>query len=621
MAARKGAAPSVQTYTFAFRDADISMVVAEILGELGVPYTIDPSVSGKISFRLSESLTRAQLLAALEAELNANDVAVVRQGERLLITSASKARSSAPVRRGGEERLRVGYEVVAVPLTFVQPSEISKALEAISPSNTVLYANDRLGLLLLGGSGETLHSAIESLRLLDQSAFEDAKVRWFELSQAPASAVAGELERIIQNAGMVGATALPLKRLNGVIIFARSAEAMAVLSSWVQRLDVPDRGGSSSLFVYHPRNAQAASLARALNAVFGNTTQSEETATSSRPAAFTSTSSAGGASIASKPAATAITTATTTTANEDSGSTAGQTTRFSVDKETNTLLIFASPSDWVQIQRILAELDRAPRQVLIEASILEVTLGQSFRLGVDWSVISDKTTVSSIGNRAGTIGAQFPGFSVTYLSKDVQAAIDALGSRTRVEVVSAPKIIALDNHTAHLQVGDQVPIITQSAQSTLTNSSSLINSVDYRSTGVILDVTPRISGENQLVLDVVQEVSSVGSTTTSDIDSPTIQQRRFESTLVLHDGGTVALGGLISSNRSHGRSGVPLLKDVPALGALFRTDSNTNDRTELIVLLKAKILGSPVVDEAAMNDLMSDMHELRKNGLLPALQR
>jgi len=433
--------------------------------------------------------------------------------------------------------------------------------------------------------------------------------------------VAGELERIIQNAGMVGATALPLKRLNGVIIFARSAEAMAALSSWVQRLDVPDRGGSSSLFFYHPRNAQAASLARALNAVFGNTTQSEETATSSRPAAFTSTSSAGGASIASKPAATAITTATTTTANEDSGSTAGQTTRFSVDKETNTLLIFASPSDWVQIQRILAELDRAPRQVLIEASILEVTLGRSFRLGVDWSVISDKTTVSAIGNRAGTIGAQFPGFSVAYLSKDVQAAIDALGSRTRVEVVSAPKIIALDNHTAHLQVGDQVPIITQSAQSTLTNNSSLINSVDYRSTGVILDVTPRISGENQLVLDVVQEVSSVGSTTTSDIDSPTIQQRRFESTLVLHDGGTVALGGLISSNRSHGRSGVPLLKDVPALGALFRTDSNTNDRTELIVLLKAKILGSPVVVEETMNDLMSDMHELRKNGLLPALQR
>lgn len=605
--AHGGRAGGAQAYTFAFQEADIGTVVAEILGELGVPYTLDPGVTGKISFRIDQSLTRAQLLAALEAELAANDVAMVRQGERLLITPASKAKSSAPIRQGGGSGLGIGYEVVAVPLAYVEPTEVSKALEAIAPSNTVLYANDRLGLLLLGGSGESLKSAIDSLRLLDQSAFQDSKVRWFELNQAPASAVASELDHIIQNAGMVGTSVLPMKRLNGVIVFTRSAEAMTALSGWVQRLDVPGRDGGSSLFVYHPRNTQAEALGRALNAVFGHAEPAEDSTPPS-----TGPGGAAPASTAKAPSAPAP------AASAPDGQTGDQSTRFSVDKETNTLLVFAAPSDWVQIQRILAEIDRPPRQVLIEASILEVTLGRTFRLGVDWSVLSKDVTVSSIGNKNGLIGAQYPGFSVTYLTKDVQAAINALGSKTAVEVVSAPKIIALDNHTARLQVGDQVPIITESAQSTVTSTPQVVNSVDYRSTGVILTVTPRISGDDQLVLDVAQEVSAVSPTTTSGIDSPTIQQRKFESTLILHDGGTVALGGLISTNRSHDRAGVPVLKNVPGLGALFRNDNDTDDRTELIVLLKAKIMGAPSADARAMSDLAADMYELRSHGLLPA---
>ena len=612
-------AGGAQSYTFAFHEADISTVVAEILGELGVPYTIDPGVSGKISFRIDQSLKRQQLLAALEAELAANDVAMVRQGERLLITPASKAKSSAPIHRGGGDALGVGYEVVAVPLSYVEPSEVSKALEAIAPSNTVLYANDRLGILLLGGSGESLHSAIESLRLLDQSAFQDAKVRWIELNQAPASEVAGELEHVIQSAGMVGASALPLKRLNGLILFARSAESMTALVGWVQRLDVPGRDGGSSLFVYHPRNTQAEALAHALNAVYGHATAAEDTSSATSGRSSSGSSSFGTSVSAPFAASTPMPAAASSPVSSSTGASGGgdESTRFSVDKETNTLLVFAAPSEWVQIQRILIEIDRPPREVLIEASILEVTLGTTFRFGVDWSVLSNDVTTAAINNKAGTIGAQYPGFSVTYLSKDVQAALNTLGTRTAVQVVSAPKMIVLDNHTAHLQVGDQVPIITQSAQSTLTSNPSLVNSVDYRSTGVILDVTPRLSGDDQLVLDITQEVSSVSNTTTSGIDSPTIQQRRFESTLVMRDGGVVALGGLISTNRTRGHSGIPGLKDIPGLGALFRAENDSDDRTELVVLLKARILGTQAADARAMGDLEADMHELRRSGLLP----
>jgi general secretion pathway protein D len=308
---------------------------------------------------------------------------------------------------------------------------------------------------------------------------------------------------------------------------------------------------------------------------------------------------------------------TTTTQASTSFGTGDDEVRVGVDKESNTLLIVASPARWIQIQRILNEVDRPPRQVLIEASILEVTLGKQFQFGVDWSVVANDVAVGSINNGAGTIGPHFPGLSVTYLTKDVKAAISALGSKTDVEVVSAPKIIALDNHTARLQVGDQVPVVTQSAQSTSAAGAPLVSSVDYRSTGVILTVTPRISGDDQLVLDVNQEVSSVSKTSTSSIDSPTIQQRRFESALMLHSGGVVALGGLISATRSVSNSGVPFLKDIPAVGALFRTSGNTNDRSELIVLLTAKIITDQAAGDRAMGDLLADMHELQSRGLLP----
>ncbi len=591
-----------ESYTFAFQDAEIRQVVEEMLSEAGVAYSIDPSVTGRISFRIEQRLTKPQLLAALEAALAANGVAMVQNQGQLIVTAQSKAKSSAQIRKGAAGGGQAGYEIVAIPLSFAQPTEVARAMEAISSADSVLYANDKLGLLLLGGSGQQLRSALETLKIFDQNAFQDSKIRWFELSQAQASTVAAELERIVQGAGVVGVAVVPLKRLNGVIIFGRSAEALDEVGKWVFKLDTPGREVASSLFVYHPRNTSADQLAKTLNSVLGFSNRPDQSSApipgSAAPASDTGVSQnallAGGA----------------TGAGEDQ-------VRIGVDKDTNTLLLFASPSKLIQIQRILNEIDRPARQVLIEASIVEVTLGKDTQYGVDWKTVSDKLNVSSINNKTGTVSASFPGFSVTYLGNDLSAAVSALGSTTGVEVVSAPKIIALDNHTARLQIGDQVPVVTQSQQSTATSNANLISTVDYRSTGVILTVTPHITGDDQLLVDVSQEVSSVAKTVTSGIDSPTIQQRRFESSLTLYDGRVVALGGLISSNRTMSNSGVPGLKDIRFVGALFGSQGRTQTRSELVVLLTAKIINDRVSAGRVFDDFAADMHELQARGLLP----
>jgi general secretion pathway protein D len=183
-----------------------------------------------------------------------------------------------------------------------------------------------------------------------------------------------------------------------------------------------------------------------------------------------------------------------------------------------------------------------------------------------------------------------------------------------VEVVSAPKIMALDNHTAKLEVGDQVPTETQSSQSTSAPGAPIVSTVNYLSTGVILNVTPRVSGDDTITLDVDQEVSSAAQTQTATL-TPTIQQTKFESTLILKSGGVVALGGLISSTRTKGNTGLPYLKDIPGLGNLFNNNSNDLTRTELIVLLSAKIVRDDASARRVMADLMDDMHEIESRGL------
>lgn len=606
-------------YLFAFKDAELSQVAEQILGRtLGVNYLVDPSLNVRLSFRIEQRLTQPQLIEAFEAVLAANDIAMVREGDTLMLKPRGKAKVGAPLRVPGEAPHRAGYEVVAVPLNFASAAEVAKALESIAPPNTVLYANDKTGLLLLGGSGAELQSALQSVKVFDQDGLAESKIRWFEIREAPVTTVADDLKRLLDGASVQGVSIIPLKRLNGLFVFARSEEALKQVEKWIARLDTPSQDKSSSFWVYHPRNVSAEDLAGSLGSLMGdrNSQGLSPSPQSSSGFSIGKNGVAGGQSTASGPAVSpALASASFSSPSGGEGS-----VRVSVDRNTNSLLIAAPGADWSAIRKILEELDRAPAQILIEASILEVTLTDDFKFGVDWSVFSGngRFNIASTTNAAGAVAAQAPGLAVTFIDKDIKAAINALGSKTTVEVVSAPKIMALDNHPARLEVGDQVPIIVQTQQSTTSANAALVNSVDYRNTGVILNVTPRIAGDDRIALSITQEVSSVAPTTTSGIDSPTIQQRKFDSALLLGDGGTVALGGLISSTRTKGGTGVPYLQKIPFAGALFDRHTDSLQKTELIILLSARIIRDQAATNRVMADLLADMNDASMRGLVNA---
>ena len=289
------------------------------------------------------------------------------------------------------------------------------------------------------------------------------------------------------------------------------------------------------------------------------------------------------------------------------------------NSDNNSLLILASPGEFAVIEAALKRLDVLPIQVLIEASIAEVTLTDELKYGLQWSYKGPNGPLTFSEASNGAISQQFPGLSYLYSGNiKIPAVLNALESLSDVKVLSSPKLMVLNNHEATLEVGDQVPVAVQSAVSTNAGNAPIVNALQLQQTGVILHVTPRANKSGKVILEVSQEVSAVIPTTTSSLDSPTIQQRRIASTVSVRDGETIALGGMIQDSHTKAGDGVPFLRRIPLLGELFGSTDRKKTRTELIVLLTPHVMRSEEESSAVMKDLEQEFRGLRRNmpGLL-----
>jgi general secretion pathway protein D len=267
--------------------------------------------------------------------------------------------------------------------------------------------------------------------------------------------------------------------------------------------------------------------------------------------------------------------------------------RVVADDKNNALIIYAKPRDYRMIESTIKRLDIIPLQVLIEATIAEVTLDDQLKYGLQFffKTGNGRSLVNLVGDP--TISSAVGGFSYSILGANTNIVLNALSSVTDVRVVSSPQLLVLDHQTAVLQVGDQVPIPVQQSQSVVTPGAPVINTIEYRDTGVILTVSPRVNSSGLVTLDITQEVSDVGSTNPALQNAPTINQRRITTSVIVQDGATIALGGLITDNGNKGKSGIPLLSDIPVVGSLFGTRNSEKKRFELLVMLSPKVVRDP----------------------------
>jgi general secretion pathway protein D len=299
--------------------------------------------------------------------------------------------------------------------------------------------------------------------------------------------------------------------------------------------------------------------------------------------------------------------------------------RIIANRRNNALLIYATPNEYAVIEGMLRKIDIIPLQVLIEATIAEVDLNDSLEYGTQYFF---KATGHHVAITQGPLsglppisGLSFPstlGFFT--LSKQPNFALSALAAVTKVKVLSAPQIMVLDNEPARLQVGQQVPVLTGTATSTLAANAPVVNSIDYHSTGVIMQVTPRVNSGGLVALDIAQEVSNVAAAATNSVQgSPTFNDQTFRTRVAVQDGQTVGMAGLIRDNVSEDNRGIPFLKDIPLLGALVSTQSNSRMRSELLVLITPHVVHDQRDARALTEDLRS---QLIGAGLVPQqLQR
>ena len=291
--------------------------------------------------------------------------------------------------------------------------------------------------------------------------------------------------------------------------------------------------------------------------------------------------------------------------------------RVVADEKRNALLIRAPRMEYRRIEQALRELDRAPMQVLIEASIVEVGLTGNLEYGVEWYLqngLSRGRQGEALldSNSTSGIGAKLPGFSYTISKADVvRATLNAVATKSQVRLLSSPSILVLNNHTANIQVGQQQPILTSTAAAT--GSNFITQSITYKDTGVLLSVTPSVNAGGLISMDVSQQVTDVGEED-AVTKQRSFQTRQIQTRVAVRSGESIVLGGLIRENDSNTRSGLPGLADVPLLGALFSNTSNQRNRTELLVLMTPRALE----DDDQLRSASAEMRERMRSLSLQA---
>lgn len=617
-----------------------------VLGDLiGVNYVVDPRVDGVVSVQTSNPVSKADALELFQTAIAPIGAVLVQNRGIYRIAPADQAATGAvSTVRDATNSAVTGNGVRIVQLKYVAATEVARVLEPMVPKGAIVQADDARNIIALKGSQAEIDSMLDSVSIFDVDVMKGMSFAVVPVKAAQPEKMVDELKAVFAS-DKEG----PLKgrvrfiantRLGAILVVTSNPSYLPRAQSWIRRLDARATGTEPQLHVYQVQNRTAAELAGILQSMFSQEMKvvrptSRNVSPKSRQVSFGSeqaksqTTGFGGsdpgmqaglgkpadplgasrssnADLDGQPADMADN-------NSASNSPAEPIMKIVADDTKNSLLIMANDRDYQRVLRVVQGLDVVASQVLIEAVIAEVTLNDDLQFGLQWQFAKNGTPTATFSNAlAGGVAASFPGFNYAVNTANIAATLSALNALTHVNIISTPSLMVLDNKTARLQIGDQVPITTQSATSTVTAQTAIVNSITMQDTGVILSVTPRINESGRVQLDIEQEVSSVVKTTTSNIDSPTIQQRRVKTTVVVSDGEVLALGGMIQDSASKSSNQLPILGDIPGIGAVFANRKDSVQKTELVILITPK-----VVRDGTESRLVTEEYRRKMNVYMP----
>ena len=607
--------PTTEGYSLAFVDADVRRVVDAVLGSmLEADYSVDPAVQGNITLRTRQPVPRTSLLPLLEQALGSVNAVILVQGGAYRVVPRKSARTAAPLAEpglGGDQPVG-GYAAEVFTLRNGSAAQVAKILEQFLGKDVIAGTDPARNQIVVTGNAEERQAARTLVARFDIDNLAGMNFELYRLENVDAETLLAEMERIFQPPfDIIGSRIrlVPLPRLRSILAVAAERADIDRVEPWIRRLDA-GTSGKRRLFSYIVQNGRARDLATSLQLVLGANEQAGAEEPQRRPVPR-----AAPAPVIPRGAepdeAIAPQTPLPGSGTPLVGGVGAPGPRIVPNEENNSLLIYATGEEYEFIREALGKLDQPVAQVLIEATLAEVTLGNDLRYGVNFRALSGDALITNSSSGGGAPASIFPGFSLSVIGSSAQAVLNSLQSRTEVRVLSAPKLMVLNNQTATLQVGDQVPIVTQQAQSVAAPGAPIVNSIELRDTGVILKVTPRVNDSGTIILDIAQEVSDVSQTTSSGINSPTIQQRRIASTVATRSGQMIALGGLIRDRSARSKSGIPLLSQIPVVGGLFGTQGDNGTRTELIILLTPTVIRAPGEMDAVVGALIDGLERAR----------
>ncbi|HTC03956.1 MAG TPA: type II secretion system secretin GspD [Xanthobacteraceae bacterium] len=656
-----GADAGSDGYDLNFENAPVTTVAKVILGDiLGTGYTIDPRVQGTITLSSGRAVSRADVLFVLENALRMSNVTMVRDRGGYRLIPAADATGSGFV--DTDETTRAGYGVSVVPLRYVSAQAMLKLLDGFGVKPNAVRVDNTRNLVIIQGTGPERRSAVETILSFDGDWMRGQSVGVFPIHNSTPEPIITEIEKIMDTGeGGLSQNLIkfqPVSRLNAILVVSRKPEYLKTVATWIKRLDESDTSGVN-LKVYRLRYGSAKQVAALLNEILvGRGSGGLDNAQSQvAPGAGLSVASSGGplaalsaqpptplgqaggaggtgAAAAARPAGGAAGTAGNDQSaaggggsafGARSGDAAQANIRITPDVTNNSILVYASQETQHIVEQTLRQIDRPLMQVAIDATVAEVTLNDALTYGVQYFLNSRNpgsqnavSVTSTIAAAAGPLGGVFPGLNFVLGPASMpNVVLDALHSVTDVKVLSNPSLVVLDNQAATLQVGDQVPISTGTA-TVLTANNTVVSTIDYRNTGIILRVVPRISANGNVIIDVEQESSSVAPGSTGSL-TPTISDRRVKSSISVASGQTVLLAGLISDETDRTRQGIPVLDKIPGIGDLFSQQGSTKIRTELIIFIRPTVIRDAVDAHMVAEELRSKLNGDQVGGNFPGL--
>ena len=656
-------------------NASLTAVIDILARQLKINYILDPRVKGGIilnTYGETKSLSNRELLDMI---LRINGFAMVQVGDIYRIVPMADA-ARLPIKPSINQKDLPDSEQIVLNLIFLKYAnvdELTKLLDPFMGENSKTWAYPPANLLLILDSARSMRRTMELIALFDNDAFAGGRVKLFETEHARPSDLAKEIDTIFKGISLNEKQSpikfIPVDRINTIITVAANPSAFGEVEKWIKKLDTPVKitSGAIDNYVYRVKYGRADLLAGSImmlyggyggmgmgmggmgmgmgmggmmgggmggyGSMLGSGLQSPTAMGLTGPAPGATmqynTGSGTGYGMAPGSAQQGIFPsagagdATGMYLGAQMGGAGGQRIpRVVPNAMDNSLIIQGTPAEYEGIHKILRQLDIAPRQVLIDAKIYEVSLTGAFANGIAAYIQNKNAPIDGapkLGSRmlngflaGGTLG--LTAGALVGQSRELLAFMSSQDVEQRSKVISAPSIIATDSIAATINVGTEVPTLASQAVTGVQSSGSSLfaNTIQNRQTGVTLSITARVNPSGIVTLIVNQEVSAPQGAASGGIQSPSFSKRSINTQVTVEDGDTIAVGGIINESNTYQSAGIPFLHRLPVIGAAFGSRSYGKERTELIIFMTPRVIYDTNEISEASEELKGRLRRLRK---------